>query len=44
VEWLAGAEGGEVLIVFDECHRSKNLDPSRLLIDSAAAVTLVRCL
>jgi hypothetical protein len=28
VEWLAGAEGGEVLIVFDECHRAKNLVPS----------------
>lgn len=28
VEWLAGAEGGEVLIVFDECHRAKNLIPS----------------
>jgi hypothetical protein len=27
VEWLAGAEGGEVLIVFDECHRAKNLVP-----------------
>ena len=27
VEWLAEADGGEVLIVLDECHRAKNLLP-----------------
>jgi hypothetical protein len=44
VEWLAGAEGGEVLIVFDECHRAKSLDPAWPHADPSTAVTLDCCL